>query len=106
MILFDKDEYGYKLVDIHDNKTIRYIDEPCICFSYTKTLGGCLHKFGDYKLVKEYYDSARQAYINIGFPQEAADLKIIHGMLPIEELNKCIEISGYVGKLYEKINNL
>jgi len=106
MILFDKDEYGYKLVDNDYNKIIMRIKEPCICFSYSTSLGGCLHKFGDYDLVKDWYDTARKKYIDAEYPNEAEELKLLYGSIPVEELNKCIEISGYIGKLYEKSSHM
>jgi hypothetical protein len=67
---------------------------------------GTLHKHGDYDRVQHYIETARQSLRQN--PDKlcqtmAAELQVIRvHHLPLEEIQQCIECTGYVGKLYEK----
>lgn len=113
----------YALVDENDN--IHWAgEEIAIGFSYEpdEEIPGTLHKHGSPESVNKWAEITRKKfiesdqiaapewYIRHGLPfyeglgQEMADnIVVVSGKMPIEELNKMIEISGYVGVWYRKM---
>jgi len=120
-------EYKNNLYYLIDDRgeVITTHEEVALAFSYNKEDGGLLHKHGSPENVnkwaiatrKKFADAAKDHNLhkhltNLGIPtsptdynQMAKDIIVIEGILPIEELQKCIDISGYVGKFYEKLQD-
>ena len=67
-------------------------------------------KHGDPALVKKwwynYKEKLKVAYEATKFDEylkEINDLVLVEGQIPVEDLNKCIDITGYVAVFYEKV---
>lgn len=76
-----------------------------IAYAYHPDLDikGTLHKHGHPESVKAWYDKAVSAYRQAGFPEIAEQLFYAEGPISVEQLNKCLNVTGYVGKLHEEI---
>ena len=103
----DDDYYKYRLYEIETGETVHLLDEVGICFSYEqdqeRSIRGTLLKHGDSKMVKEYYEEAHRKFKEAGLRKMSEELRYIEGKFDVEELNKIIEITGYVGKFYEDL---
>lgn len=64
---------------------------------------GTLHKHGNPDRVQEWVTDAQAKFNNAGFPDMANTLVCLVGPFPVEELNKCLTITGYAGVLYQKV---
>lgn len=100
----------YVLVDCTDesdlagsHKTILETDVAAIAFDRES---GTLHKHGSPELVESWARSARQRLRDKGFDDMADDIVSICGMIPVEELNKAISISGYCKRLHATISSM
>ena len=98
-------------------------EEVALCFSYNKEDGGMLHKYGSPESVNKWAAGRRKKFAeaatnlnlhkhlkSIGIPtsvldynQMSAEIVVIEGKFAVEEIQKCIDISGYVGRFYEKL---
>lgn len=67
---------------------------------------GTLHKHGSPEYVEKWCKAARMKFRTHGYHDMAAQLVVISGRFPIEEINRCISISGYAGKLYGRISDV
>jgi hypothetical protein len=105
MYLFGNDENGWC---IKENGKFSYgIKKPAICFSYHPELGpirATLLKFGEAERVKSYFEMTYKRYLNAGLELEAEELVYMEfdNCFDVNELNKCIENTGYVALLYER----
>lgn len=61
-----------------------------------------LLKHGKTELVEKWYDSIKKQYRELGVDDFANELILLTGKFPVDELNKCIQITGYVKKMYKK----
>ena len=94
-------------------KTLWSGDKVAICLSYHPDLSpirATLLKHGDPALVKKwwynYKEKLKVAYEATKFDKylkEINDLVLVEGQIPVEDLNKCIDITGYVAVFYEKV---
>jgi len=85
-----------------------------MCFSYHPDLSpieATLLKHGDPVLVKKwcynYKEKLEAAYETTKsdeYLKEINDLVLVEGQIPVEDLNKCIDITGYVAAFYEKVS--
>jgi hypothetical protein len=74
--------------------------EVAIIYSETPGAGTVLHKHGNAEWVQEAYDAMVTRYRAAGLGDMANELKIIRTTkLPVSELNKCISICDYVGRM-------
>ncbi len=64
---------------------------------------GVLHKHGDEELVKKWAQAKRAELIQAGLESWAGNLVVISGELPLEEVNKCLAISGYCTRMVAKL---
>jgi len=91
---------------------------------FRKSPRGILHKHGSPENVNKWAIATRKKFAeaakdynlhkyltNIGistspidYNQMAEDIVVIEGKFTVEELQKCIDISGYVGKFYERLS--
>lgn len=73
------------------------LSEVAIAFD-AKT--GVLHKHGHIQYVSNWVAKTTASLRASGWDNLADDLVVIEGKFPVEELNKCLGISGYVADLY------
>jgi hypothetical protein len=112
----------YYLIDDRGEVTTTH-EEVALGFSYNSEEGGTLHKHGSpenvnkwaIKARKKFAEAARDLELHkkltgLGIPtspidynQMANEIVVIEGKFPVEELQKCIDISGYVGIFYNKL---
>lgn len=98
------DENEYVLMDDRDNILWR---GPAIgiAFEYTPNdpIKGTLFKYGSPEKVEAWAAQIRKKMADAGLTDINSDIVTIAGKIPVEELNKMIDISGYVGRWYETI---
>lgn len=73
------------------------------------TEGNVLHKHGEARLVGAHIDQVRKVLAELGVARLAETLRVT--VFPIthetiEEVNACIEITGRVGKLEERLSSM
>ena len=96
----------YALVDEFDQ--IHWAgEEVAVGFSYDPDddIPGTMHKHGSPESVNRWASTAQKALRAAGdvLGQEMADaITVVSGKIPLEELTKMIEISGYVGVWYRR----
>lgn len=102
--------YHYRLIEgsyfLYDGDTLLTgQDEVAICFSHDGDLY-TLHKHGDPKWVNKWAEDTKKKYLDNGLADLAGELTVISGKFPIEELNKMLDITGYIGTFLKKFNLL
>ena len=93
----------YEFVSDHTGDVLFVADEVGVSYTYSEKdspIKGTLIKHGPSDIVKKNHD-ARVALYNNKVPEIAKDLYYISGKIPVEELNKMIDITGYVGNYHE-----
>lgn len=92
---------------IAPNNIILATDTLAICFAIDK-IGGeityILHKHGGPENVHKWAKSTRAAYRKAGMEDLARSITVIEGKFPVEEVNKCLDNSGYLKKFCEQYN--
>lgn len=78
------------------------MDEVAIAFDLES---GTLHKHGSPEMVRAWCKKSSDKLIQAGFPEMAGDLVVIAGRFPVEELNKCLSITGYVRRMYDRASS-
>jgi hypothetical protein len=63
---------------------------------------GTLMKHGSVDLINQWAEGTRKKYFAAGLTEIAEVLTVIEGPFPLEELNKMISSTGYVGCFYTK----
>ncbi len=71
-------------------------DEVAIGFSKVDDQHYCMHKHGKPEMVQEWLSRTSQSYRDAGYDKEANDLAMVVGKFDIEDLNKVIQITGYI----------
>lgn len=64
---------------------------------------GTVHKHGDPELVHAWHRTAQRQFRIGGFDALADDLVVISGRFDLEELNRCITVSGYAATFYAQL---
>lgn len=64
---------------------------------------GVLHKHGIPENVSSWNAVASKKMRDAGMDEWADNLVVVTGAFPVEEINKCLEISGYAKVFYEKL---
>lgn len=105
MYLFGKDKKGWYIA--HNGKYQYSIKKPAICLSYHPDRGpirGTLLKFGSSGEVRTYFENTARKYADAGLTKEASELVYMdfEDTYDVKDLNKCIEVPGYVALLYER----
>lgn len=67
--------------------------------------GHVLLKHGTPEVVEATYARMRKAFLGLGYEKGAEDLMVLKGRFDVEELNKIVRISNYVGKVYQQLRN-
>ncbi|MFW9899664.1 MAG: hypothetical protein ACFFDY_00070 [Candidatus Thorarchaeota archaeon] len=88
----------YKLIN-DDGEVLASMKEVAIVFDKKHS---CLLRHGELKLVEKYYNDTMYKYRKNNLSDIANDLAMIWGKLDIEELNKIIQITNYIGIFYKK----
>lgn len=64
---------------------------------------GVIHKFGEESAMQKYVAEAKDAYLRMGFNQQARDLTMISSeRWPLEIINKFISTTGYLDRWYKE----
>ena len=111
MYFYEIHDGRYDLVDIdRDNEVIHYGGEViAVAFSYESDrdgISGTLHKHGSPEAVYKWADETKAKLRSVGDPFgiEMADaIVVITGKIPLEDINKMISTTGYVGTWYKKL---
>jgi hypothetical protein len=91
---------GQYVYHVDGQPTTAPVDSIAIAFDKES---GTLHKHGSPEKVRVWYVEARNKFVTAGFPDVADDLVVIEGRFPIDEVNKCLDCTGYVGTFYKKL---
>ena len=91
----------YVLVETQQHKILLQTYEPALLFDRST---GTLLKHGDIDFVRKIKTDMEAKYRRIGAIDLAKDLVLLSSrMFDTEELNHCINIADYCGRLYERI---
>jgi hypothetical protein len=91
----------YADTDVKEKNILKGCDEIAICFSF----GGItytLHKHGDPKWVNKWMEDTKKSYEGSHLADFAGKLMVVQGKFPVEEINKIINNSGYIGAFLKK----
>jgi hypothetical protein len=104
MILFRYDEEDtytpYVLYDAITGDVLDRMENIAICYD---NMGNApdsypiMMKFGSPDCVKPWHEKAQAAYLG----ELSSDLCYVYGKYEVEEINKCIECTGYLKKLVD-----
>jgi len=93
--------------------------EVAVAFSYHPN-EAVLYKHGDPELVEKWYREILRRFRLVAnqfikfstfeeevkfWQDELESIKLIRGKFPVDELNKCLSISGYIGRFYERLQD-
>ena len=84
--------------------------EPCtkpadtIALAFDKE-AGVLFRHGAPDKVNEWAEAAMKRMRASGLTDWADSLVVVTGRFPLEEVNKCLSITGYVSSFYKKLQN-
>lgn len=104
----------YKLIDgeyilfNEDDIILNAGKEVCVFYDYSEIdKRGVLLKHGSYKNVNEYCKNFMEKIFTFNNETntkliDLKDLYLIHGKFDIEEINKCISTSDYIGLFHQK----
>ena len=78
-------------------------DTVAIAF-YAST--GKLHEHGNPTRIHSWASTARRRLRAAGALDSANDIVVVSGPLPVEEINKCLQISGYCQSMFTRLASL
>ena len=67
---------------------------------------GVLHEHGSPLRIHSWATTARRRLRAAGSLDSANDIVVVSGPLPVDEINKCIQISGYCRRLFTRLSTL
>jgi hypothetical protein len=67
---------------------------------------GELHEHGNPTRIHSWATTARRRLRAAGALESANDIVVVSGPLPVDEINKCLQISGYCRRLYSRLETL
>ena len=67
---------------------------------------GHVHQHGNPMRIQSWATMTRRRLRAAGAQQEANDIVVVSGPLPVEELNKCLWITGYVRRMFQRLATL
>lgn len=76
------------------------MDEVAIGFDKES---GTLHKHGSLATVEKWLKNAQAKFRAAGFDDMANELTMVSGRFELDDLNRCLSTTGYIGRLYEKL---
>ena len=101
-----EDEYNYKtncgqyVLHKGDKPIGPLLDEVSIAFDKES---GTLHKHGSREMVERWADNAKSKFRESGFGEMADDIVVITGAFDLNDINRCITTSGYIGVLFARL---
>jgi len=79
------------------------IDTVAIAFDAST---GVLHEHGSPTRIHSWATTARRRLRAAGSVERANDIVVVSGPLPVDEINKCLQINGYCRSLFRRLNTL
>ncbi|MDD2714010.1 MAG: hypothetical protein PHU77_13920 [Simplicispira sp.] len=67
---------------------------------------GEVHQHGNPTRIQSWATMTRRRLRAAGAQAEANDIVVVSGPLPVEELNKCLWIKGYVRRMFQRLATL
>lgn len=64
---------------------------------------GHLHRHGNPTLIQSWATHTRRKLRAAGALDDANDIVVVSGPLPVEEINKCLWISGYCRRMFKRL---
>lgn len=104
MFLYKKDGTGYFLYNTKIGNIISRMDKIAIAFSKDSEGLLILHKHGNLANVEKWLNQTRNKYKLTGFKNIAGELGMVVGKFPIDEINHCLQTSGYLKRMLEKLD--
>jgi len=93
----------YALID-HNGDLLFMTHEIAIGVSVDKdTNDVTFHKHGRPDLVHKWLEKTRSKLQEAGFEKMAMEFIVIEGLIPVDELNKMIDCSGYATRFYQRM---
>ena len=74
----------------------------CFAYSYFQDLNGnnyaVMLKHGEKQIIKKWLINASNQYRSHGLKKEASELFMLDTLTDLDEINKCVQNSGYIAK--------
>jgi len=86
-----------------DEGKVDEFEEIALCLDTSIPEWG-LVKYGDKEKVERWHRKTCEIAKKQNIPEIMEDLVVISGKFPVEELNKCVSITGYAKRMCEKLN--
>ena len=67
---------------------------------------GHLHQHGNPTRIQSWANGARRRLRAAGAQDIANDIVVVSGPLPVEEINRCLEVAGYCRRLFTKLSTV
>lgn len=67
---------------------------------------GVLHEHGSPVRIQSWATTARRRLRAAGALDSANDIVVVSGPLPIDEINKCLRITGYCRRMFTRLSTL
>lgn len=67
---------------------------------------GVLHEHGSPLRIHSWASTARRRLRAAGALDSANDIVVVSGPLPVDEINKCLQISGYCRRMFTRLSSL
>jgi len=67
---------------------------------------GILHEHGSPTRIHSWATSARRRLRAAGAHESANDIVVVSGPLPVDEINKCLQINGYCRSMFRRLSSL
>lgn len=97
-------ENGEYILFYSDNgEVVCHMDEVALALSKDEPKMWTLHKHGSRENVQNWYDKIVKRYRAAGLHDIADEMVMIAGKFPVDELNRCIESSGYIRVMCQKL---
>ena len=67
---------------------------------------GVLHKHGNPARIHSWATTARRRLRAAGSLESANDIVVVSGPLPVDEINKCLRVTGYCRRMFTQLATL
>ena len=67
---------------------------------------GVLHEHGTPTRIHSWASTTRRRLRAAGALDSANDIVVVSGPLPVDEINKCLQITGYCGRMFRRLSSL
>ena len=67
---------------------------------------GELHEHGSPSRIHSWALNTRRRLRSSGALDRANDIVVVSGPLPVDEINKCLQITGYCGRMFRRLSSL